>query len=468
MLKTDKFYHSTVSSCDDDSLSLKLFSALDRQCQKREDICQELGDIEHFRELAKAIRNNALSKLDSCLSQFTAKAQENGVNIHWAQTSQQACKITAKIAQDNNVTEIVKSKSMITEEIGLNQFLKDQAIEVIETDLGEFIIQLADHKPSHIVLPAIHLSTDDVTKIFQDKIGYDGPPDPESLTKAARKYLRDKFKSAKMGISGVNFAVAEQGLWTICTNEGNGRYVSNKPDIYLGIMGMERIVEDIDHLSVLLKMLGRFATGQRITQYTNLTHGPCAKDGPSQVHLIILDNGRSDILASKYRDILRCIRCGACLNVCPVFRNIGGHIFPGCYSGPMGSVLLPLLLGMEKAKNVPKACTLCGKCTEVCPVKIPLDEMILELRNDASQAKMGGIIEKLSMPIGAKVMQSPFLFSTAQKLMRLGLKPLSKSGWVKWLPSIPGRWTKVKDLPLPAKHSYQSEIKRKGSGPKDE
>ncbi len=459
MLKQDKFYHNTVSSCEDDSLTDKLFSALDRQCKKRDEICTDLADVQKFRELAKDLRNNALANLDTYLLQFTKKLESNGVKVHWAKDAAAARKIACKIAADNNVKEIVKSKSMITEEIALNESLESQGVEVTETDLGEFIIQLAGHKPSHIVLPAIHLSVEDVAKIFQDKIDYDGPVNPEALTKAARRYLREKFKTAQMGISGVNFAVSDQGLWSICTNEGNGRYVSNLPDIYLGVMGMERIVENMDSLAVILKMLGRFATGQRITQYTNLSHGPCKADGPKQVHLIILDNGRSGILDSKYRDVLRCIRCGACLNSCPVFRNLGGHIFPGCYSGPMGSVLLPLLLGMKKAKNVPKACTLCGKCSEVCPVKIPLEEMILELRNDMCQARLGGIIERVSMPVGGMVMKYPLLFRMGQKVMRLALLPISRAGWIKWLPWIPGAWTRVKDLPLPSRRSYQAEVK---------
>ena len=461
MIKKDEFYKRTVRSCNDDTLAEKLFAATDRQCKGRDAICKELGDTEKFRNLAMDVRNDAICDLDKNLDIFTKNIAKQGVTVHWAEDAEEARKIISKIATDNNVKKIVKSKSMITEEIELNHALEDKDIEVTETDLGEFIIQLADHKPAHIVLPAIHLSTDDVTEIFKDHILYTGPSDPKALTRAARQHLRSKFKEAQMGISGVNLAVAEQGLWSICTNEGNGRYITNKPDIYVGVMGIERIVKDLNAAGVIFKMLGRFATGQRITQYVNFSHGPCENDGPTQVHLVLLDNGRSDILASKYWPVLRCIRCGACLNACPVFRNIAGQSFLGCYSGPMGTVLLPLLLGMQRAKNIPKACTLCGLCSEVCPVKIPLADMILELRSDSSEQKLGTFIEKFAMTMMAWVMSKPKLYKLGQKAARIALKPMSKDGWIGWLPSIPGKWTKVKDLPVPAKKTFLSQNKTK-------
>lgn len=460
MIKQDEFYDKTVNACADQLLVDTLLRVMDRQSKAREPICQELGDAEKFRTLASQLRDDALANLDGNLETFTQKLQAAGVTVHWAKDDAQARQIICKVAKDNKVSEIVKSKSMITEEIHLNEALQAEGIEVTETDLGEFIIQLADQKPSHIVLPAIHLTTQQVADIFAEKIGYDGPSEPEELTKAARKYLRQKFKTAQMGISGVNFAVADQGAWAICTNEGNGRYASNMPDIYLGVMGIERIVKDMDSLSVILKMLGRFATGQRITQYVNVANGPCESGGPTKVHIVILDNGRSDILASKYYKLLRCIRCGACLNSCPVFRNISGQSFPGCYSGPMGTVLLPLLQGLKETKNVPKACSLCGRCSEVCPVKIPLADMILQLRNDSCKSGYGGFIEKISMFGGGIIMKYPPLYKLGQFGAKIGLRAISKSGWVKWMPWIPGRWTKVKNLPAPAKKTYLSQIKR--------
>ena len=448
------FYNNTVTACADSALSQKLQAATDRQSEARQAICEELDDVEKFRDLAAELRNDVLSNLHSYLSRFVENIEKAGVNVHWAKDAQEAREIVCRLAKKHKVTSIVKSKSMITEEIGVTDALTRDGLEVTETDLGEFIVQISGQKPAHIVLPAVHLSAQEVARIFAEKIDYSGEADPQLLTKAARNYLRGKFKAASMGISGVNFAVAEQGLWVTCTNEGNGRYVMEWPKVYLAIMGIERIVQDADCAAVILKLLARFATGQRITQYTNLVKGRSSMERPEYVHLVLLDNGRSRILASKYWQMLRCIRCGACLNVCPVFRHIGGQCFPTCYSGPMGTVLSPLLLGLKKAGIVPKACSICGICNQVCPVKIPLTDLLCELRNDLAESKYGSLLEKSAMNVGAFVLGHPVLYRLAQKIMRLVLLPLSKNGWVKWMPSIPGRWTKVKDLPLPSRKSF--------------
>jgi L-lactate dehydrogenase complex protein LldF len=448
------FYKNTVTACADRSLSQKLQAATDRQSEARRVICEELDDVEKFRDLAAELRNNVLSNLHSYLSRFVENIEQAGVNVHWAKDAEEGREIVCRVAKDQKVTSIVKSKSMITEEIGVTDALEGDGLEVTETDLGEFIVQISGQKPAHIVLPAIHLSSEEVAQIFAEKIGYCGEADPQLLTKAARNYLRAKFKAASMGISGVNFAVAEQGLWTTCTNEGNGRYVMEWPKVYVAIMGIERIVQDANCAAVILKLLARFATGQRITQYTNLVKSPGSMDRPEHVHLVLLDNGRSRILASKYWQMLRCIRCGACLNVCPVFRHIGGQSFPSCYSGPMGTVLSPLLMGLKSAGTVPKACSICGICNQTCPVKVPLTDLLLELRNDVAESKYGSLLEKSAMSIGAYILKHPVLYRLAQKIMRLVLLPLSKKGWVRWMPSIPGRWTKVKDLPLPSSKSF--------------
>ena len=461
---TTTFYKKTVTACKDTGLSEKLTNALEAQIEKRESICSELGDVEKFKKLGADVRDNVLANLDKHLEQFVKNVTAAGVKVHWAKDDAEARQIISDIAKENDVKTVVKSKSMITEEIELNHSLEAEGIEVTETDLGEFIIQVADQKPAHIVLPAIHLSRQDVAEIFKDKIGYTDTDEPKILTKAARKHLRDKFKNADMGISGVNFAIADQGLWTTCTNEGNARYVMTWPNIYVGVMGIERIVQDTDAASVILKLLARFATGQRITQYTNFSKGPCDADGPKHVHLVLLDNGRSGILSGKYRKMLRCIRCGACLNVCPVFRSIGGQSFPGCYSGPMGTVLLPLFQGFEKTGKLPNACSVCGRCSETCPVKIPLHDYILELRYDRSKTRFRDKLEKFGMGIVGWAMRNPFIYRFGQRFAHMGLWWFTGSdGWVKWMPSIPGKWTQVKDLPLPAKKTYyaQSKDKRK-------
>lgn len=454
------FYKNTVDACKDTELSRKLSAALETQIASRLKVSADFDDVEEYKKLGAEVRDDVLANLDKHLNTFVENVTRAGVKVHWAQDAAEARRIVADIAEQNDVERIVKSKSMITEEIELNEALEAENIEVTETDLGEFILQVSDQKPAHIVLPAIHLSRQDVANIFKDKIGYTNGDEPAVLTKAAREHLREKFKNAQMGISGVNFAIADQGLWTTCTNEGNARYVMTWPDVYVGVMGIERIVQDTDAAAVILKLLARFATGQRITQYTNFSHGRCESDGPKQVHLVLLDNGRSKILAGKYRKMLRCIRCGACLNVCPVFRCIGGQTFPGSYSGPMGTVLLPLFKGFEATGKLPNACSVCGRCTVTCPVKIPLHDYILQLRYERSNTKHRDWLEKFGMGVVAWAMSHPFIYRFGQRFAHLGLWFFTgKDGWVKWLPSIPGKWTKVKDLPLPAKKSYYLQSK---------
>ncbi len=459
-MRAQRFYEKTLQACADRPLADKLKAATNRQLEAREASCGELEDVEALKQLAADVRDHALSNLDTLLESFSETLERNGVHVHFADDARDARSIIVEVAEDRGVKSVVKGKSMVTEEIGLNKSLEERGIEVIETDLGEFIIQLAGQPPSHIVLPAVHLSTSEVAGIFREKIGYDGPPDPEALTKAARVFLRKKFAEADMGISGVNFALAEEGAWLVCTNEGNGRYVMNMPKTYVAVMGAERIVQGWQDASVMLKLLGRFATGQRITQYVNAAGGPCSVDGPEEVHLVILDNGRSKILSGRYWRMLRCIRCGACLNVCPVFELVGGQSFPGCYSGPMGSVLLPLMLGHDAAGQAAKACSLCRACMSTCPVKIPLADLLIELRSDLVSGGCCSMLEKAGMSLAAFLLGRPMLYRLSQRLLRLGLRPLSRDGWVKYMPSLPGGWTGRKDLPLPAKESFLTAMKK--------
>jgi len=463
----NSFHTTTQKACADSALGEKLRNATDRPRAGRETICREFDGVERFRDLAAGLRDDVLAGLDGYLSEFVERTEAAGVRVHWASDAHAAQRAILGVAREQGVERIVKSKSMLTEEIDLSPVLEADGIDVVETDLGEFIIQLAGQKPSHIVMPAVHLSAAEVHEIFRHKIGYRGAADAEALTKAARDHLRGKFAAAQMGISGVNFAIADQGAWTICTNEGNGRYVAGLPRIYVAVMGLERIVRDGPDAAVILKLLARFATGQRITQYVNVARGPCAHDGPEQVHLVIVDNGRSRILGGDKWSMLRCIRCGACLNVCPVFRYIGGQSFPGCYSGPMGKVLLPLQKGLEIAGGPPKACSLCGVCGDVCPVKIPLPELLLELRNDLAEGGHGSVMERMGMKLGAWVFQHPLVYRLAQRVARFGLRPFGKEGWVEKLPSIPGEWTRVKDLPLPAKRSYLARRARQRDDKKE-
>jgi len=456
------FFDRSHEAVECPGLAQKVTNATTRQFFARIEMCKDVPDVEQLRDLAATMRDDLLANLDRYLKTFTDNLQAAGVKVHFAEDAVAARRIICEIACQHNVKKITKSKSMATEEIDLNPALERAGIEVTETDLGEYIVQLAGHKPSHLVAPAVHLSTQDVAKLFKEKLNYDGPADPFVMTKFARKILREKFRASQMGISGVNFGIADPGLISICTNEGNGRYVTTWPPVYVALMGMERLVPDLSSASVVLKLLSRFSTGQRITQYVTMTHGPGTPDGPKEVHLVILDNGRSEILKTKYWRALRCIRCGSCLNACPVFRKLGGHAYGGPYSGPIGMMLLPLLYGLDKYADVPKASTLCGLCHDVCPVKMPVPDLLLELRNDTVQAKKTYLTERL-FKAWAMGVTHPWMFKLAQRFMPWVLKPLSRKGWVKFLPGPSGGWTKVKDLPLPAKQSFLRSLKKEST-----
>ena len=455
------FFERSARAAADKDLHAKLANATQRQFTGRVAICKDLPDIDRFRTLGAAIRDDVLAHLDTYLKTFTDNLTAAGVYVHYAETADAARTAIAEIARKNNVRRIVKSKSMASEEIDLNPALEQLGIEVTETDLGEYIVQIAGHKPGHLVTPAIHFSTADVAKLFREKLAYDGPEDPTAMTKFAKKILRDKFRRADMGISGVNLGVANPGLIGICTNEGNGRYVTTRCKIYVALMGMERLVPDMASAAVILKLLARFSTGQRITQYTTFTHGPGHFDGPKEVHLVLLDNGRSEILKTKHWQVLRCIRCGSCVNACPVFNKICGHAYGGPYCGPIGAMVMPLLYGLDKYPELPKACTLCGLCQDVCPVRIPTTDVLLDFRNELVRTRRVPFFEPWAMRLAAFGMAHPTLYKLAQRLMPGILQPLSRDGWVKFLPGPSGGWTKVKDLPLPAKRSFLRSLEDK-------
>jgi L-lactate dehydrogenase complex protein LldF len=458
------FFERSAKLLREPGLMDKINTATTGRFEKQQKICrEEFPDHQAMRDLLRDMRNDVLDHLDQYLATLTENLTAAGVKIHFAPNADAACEAIYALARENNVSRIVKSKSMVSEEIELNDFLESKGLSVIETDLGEFIIQQAHQKPSHLICPAVHLNKNDIADLFKNKLAYDGPVDPAAMTKFARKLLREEFRTAKMGISGVNFAVADPGLLATCTNEGNGRYITTRPRIYVALMGMERIVPDLASAAVMIKMLTRHATGQRITQYTTFTHGPSETDGPKEVHLVILDNGRSNILKSRYRDVLRCIRCGACLNACPIFRKFGGHAWGGVYSGPIGTMLLPLLFGFERYPDLAKGSTLCGLCAEVCPAQIPTPDILTDLRYDLVQNKKTSLLERLMIGVWSWGLLHPKLYKFGQWWMPKILKPISKNGWVRFLPGPPGGWTKVKDFPMPAKTSFLSSLKNRGN-----
>ncbi|MCH8226062.1 MAG: iron-sulfur cluster-binding protein [Chloroflexi bacterium] len=339
---------------------------------------------EEWREEARRIKNHTLEHLDYYLELVSDKVAAAGGQVHFAKDADEANAIVAQLARERNVRIVTKSKSMVSEELELNGVLESQGVEVFETDLGEYIIQLAGETPSHLVAPALHKTKEQVALLFHEHLGIPVLDDIEAMARAAREVLRDKFLQADLGISGANFVVAETGTLVIITNEGNGRLCTSAPRIHIGITGMEKVIPSLQDLAVFLRLLPRSATGQQITSYVSMITGPRRRDdedGPEEFHLVLVDNGRSRLLADpQLREALNCIRCGACLNICPVYQKVGGHAYGWVYPGPIGAIVSPVMTGLKQAKDLPQASTLCGACREACPVKIDIPRMLLHLR----------------------------------------------------------------------------------------
>ncbi|MDX1620350.1 MAG: LutB/LldF family L-lactate oxidation iron-sulfur protein [Nitriliruptorales bacterium] len=351
----------------------------------------EAGLTNHpeLRAAARRVRSQNLAKLPELLDQVATRWEDNGGTVFFAQDAREANAYIVDVALEHDVTSAVKSKSMLTEELRLNDALVAAGIEVTETDLGEWIVQLAEQPPSHILTPAVHLTRSDIRELFEPVAGRDLSDVPEELTAFAREELRRRFLAADLGITGCNFAVAQTGTVTLVMNEGNGRMVTTLPPLHIAVIGMERVVETWGELDLMLHLLPRAATGQDVTVYVNHLSGPRRAgelDGPKESHLVIVDNGRSGMLGSEFQEMLHCIRCGACLNTCPVYRQIGGHAYGWTYSGPMGAVLAPLLHELPEAKELPQASSLCGACHDACPVGIPLQDLLLGLRRHETQS----------------------------------------------------------------------------------
>lgn len=423
----------------------------------RDSAVSELGAIEALRDRARAIRLHALRNLDRLISHFADQVEALGGFVHFAEDAAEANRIVGEILQAEGARLIVKSKSMVTEEIELNHHLAGLDLDVVETDLGEFIAQLAGDTPSHIIAPVLHLTRQDVGAIFAEKLGIDETDDPAALNQAARDHLREIFLRADAGISGVNLAIAESGSIVLVTNEGNGRLVTTAPAVHVAVMGMERIVSRWEDAAVILEVLARSATGQRLSVYTNVVTGPrrdADPDGPERLHVVILDNGRSGILAGPTAEILACIRCGACLNVCPVFRTVGGHAYGTVYSGPVGSIVTPGLHGMEPWWDLPFASTLCGACKDVCPVRIDIPRMLLRLREEAvSQGRLAGWLDR-GLDAYARRAVDPPRWARAKKWAARLTAPLATRGWLRRVPGPVRGWTRHRDFPRPAGESF--------------
>ena len=422
--------------------------------EKRDRASKSIPEWENLREFANQIKTHTMANLDKYLLEFEKNATEKGITVHFAKDALEHNEIVHKILSSHNVKKLVKSKSMLTEECHLNPYLEERGIEVIDTDLGERIVQLRNEPPSHIVLPAIHLKKSDVSDTFHEKLGTQkGNYDPTYLTRAARAALREDFLTADAGLTGVNFAVAETGGVVVCTNEGNADMGASVPKLHIASMGMEKIIPRLQDLSVFTRLLARSATGQPITSYTSHFHAPI--EG-GEMHIIIVDNKRAQFLASpKNKKALNCIRCGACMNTCPVYRRSGGHSYEYVIPGPIGSIL-GSARDPEEHNTLPFACTLCGSCTNVCPVKIDLDSQLYSLRQDLANANLIDSKKKMAMKVTAWLMTKPALFEIAGKVARKIVPKLPNS----ILYNSSNVWGKQRDLPKFPEKSFKEMFKR--------
>lgn len=421
---------------------------------------EEHGNWDEWRERGKQIRLHTIAHLDYYLNLFVNNARANGVHVHFANTGEEAVKLTLDIAEHANAKSVVKSKSMVTEELHLNHALESIGVEAVETDLGEYIIQLAGEMPSHIVIPAIHKNRYQIAELLSKEAGYTLPPDTTALAGFVRKKLREKFLEADIGMTGCNFAIAETGSMVLFENEGNARMVSTVPKTQITLMGMERIIPSWEDLEVMATLLPRSATGQKLTMYMSGITGPRRSedaDGPDEMHIIIVDNGRSLQLGDpEFQELLNCIRCGACLNACPVYRHIGGHAYGSTYSGPIGAVLTPSLnKNIAEWDDIANASSLCGACYEACPVKIPLHDMLVYLRRRKVESGNGNKLESIGMQGFATVMGNSSRLGGMLRLGKLGQKLVVRSGVIKTKLGPLKGWNTYRVTPSLPKESFR-------------
>ncbi len=465
------FRSAAAKALDDPRLRANFRRAMDGLVAKRAAQFPDPQDLRDLRDLGTAVRARSLARLPELLERLEATCTRNGIQVHWAETCEAANAIVLGLLGVRGATRVVKGKSMVSEEMHLNAFLESHGIESLESDLGEYIVQLDHETPSHIIMPAIHKNREQIAGLFRRMIREaDGSEDVDALTALARKVLRRKFLEADAGISGVNFAVAETGTLCLVENEGNGRMCTHVPPLHIALMGLEKVVARLEDVAPLYALLTRSATGQPVSTYLNLISGPRApeeKDGPREVHLVILDNGRSGIYGDpQLRATLRCIRCGACMNHCPVYTRVGGHAYEDVYPGPIGTILTPQLEGVGLRHDLLHGSSLCGACSEVCPVAIPIPDLLVRLRREATHAEVGSQVagkgtgrsrtEELAWRLWAAVMRRPGIYRLATGLATR-LRGLIPGG----LPLLRA-WTRSRKTPRPAPRTLQERIRKEG------
>lgn len=448
-LSSETFDQNAKAALADAHLRGALKNATSLFGERRKAAAASLPNWEELRSEARAIKDEVLSHLDRYLEEFVRNAESRGARVHWARDAAEANAIICGLTNECNARIVVKSKSMTTEETHLNAALEAAGMQVVETDLGEYIIQLAEEPPSHIIAPAIHKTRGQIAELFNAELGMPLTDDVARLTSTARATLRDRFAAADAGISGVNFAIAETGTIVIVENEGNIRLTTSLPRVHIAVMGIEKVLPRFADLDVFLKLLPRSGTGQRLTTYQSFITGTKRQpddEGPEQLHIVLLDNGRSRMLAQPVtRQSLACIRCGACLNACPVYQQVGGHAYGSVYPGPIGAVITPQLMGIQKTAQLPFASSLCGACREVCPVKIDIPRLLLHLRGEISPRK-GKLSERLAFKMWAQVMMRPSLYKMSSVMGRIVQRfvPVAKA------------WTNGRDLrPIESKSFHE-------------
>ncbi|MBN1591075.1 MAG: lactate utilization protein [Pirellulales bacterium] len=424
--------------------SVALGQSCERSAKQVYELLNAIKPYQDWREAAHRIKQYALANLDKLLVELERNLAAKGVEVIYAADAAEANRLVIEIAKKHNVKNVVKGKTMVSEEMELNHKLAAVGIRALETDLGEYLVQLADQRPTHIVTPALHLSAEDVGRLFADKLGEPYTAEHRALTDIARRHLREEYLKADLGISGVNFAVADTGSLVIVENEGNGGLSISVPPVHVALMGIEKIIPRIDYLPVFLNLLGRSGTGQKLTTYTHVIHGPAPG---RKMYLIIIDNGRTRMLADPHtRSALSCIRCGACLNRCPVYRRVGGWAYGWVYPGPIGSIITPQMVGLDKAAKLPFASSLCGACAEICPVKIDIPHQLVYLRKRGAneRSSVNSWIERLMWKSWAWAMGGSWRFRLAALALRIGT-PLAK--FLPWKPWYLGAWARGRELP---------------------
>ena len=431
--------------------------ATDVICDKRETVVSEMTDWPALREAGHQIKSHSLRYLDSYLEQFEDNCGRAGGHVHWARDADEANRVIVKVIQSHGGTEVIKVKTMTSDETRLNVALKRAGITPHETDLADLIIQLGEDTPSHIVVPALHRNRHEIRQLFKDKMRLADLGDrAEDLTNAARKFLREKFLRVQIGVSGANFAIAETGSVCVVESEGNGRMCLTLPRVLITLVGIEKVIPSVADLEVFLQSLPRSATGERMNPYNSIWTGTTPGDGPEEFHVVLLDNGRTTILADRIaRQTLYCIRCAACLNTCPVYRQTGGHAYGSIYSGPIGAILTPQLQSMQHSTSLPFASSLCGACYEVCPVAIDIPEVLAHLRRKVVQKGEAPLGERLAMKVAAVAFSGASQLTAAQKIARIAQRPFARNGQLHDLPGLLGKWTRTRDLPAIPSQSFR-------------